>query len=718
MEFKRFLRGLGPAIEVSRRLRLRAAVAVGDVGLVGARESVSTAVWADGISVVIPERSSPDLLARALEHLQPAVATLTEPWEIIVVVNGAPLSLYRHLRRRWPQVRWDHHAAPLGFSTAVARGLDLARFGGVYLHNSDMAVAPDALARLLPWRAPHVFAIASQIFFDDPAKRREETGWGDLALGPGGLELFDRTPEPDGRIRSGLYAGGGASLFDAGQLRRAVAETRGYDPFYWEDVEWGLQAWRWGLEVLFQPQSIAHHRHRATIGRFYTPAEIDAVVARNRLWFAARNLARGADLAREVAQADWHTLKALSQAATLVEISRARRRGRRAPFPDLPAERRTRHVHSRPPARRDRPLILVVSPFQVLPPRHGSAQRLWRLCEALQGRWRFMLLSDEGTGHGPAAWARMGPFESVCLVEGRPDSSADRMARIRAHSHPRLQDELDRLTRVYRPDLVQIEHVELAGLEPPSGIPSVLTAHDVLISGDDPLADAFERDRLARYDGRIVASAEDRDLLAPLSAIVVPNGASLGGRYRPSTGQALLFTGPFRYAPNLIGVRRFLEGVYPALKREFPDLTFTILGGEGARALAATDPLLRLLGVRVVNAVDNVRPWLSRCALTVNPLSGTRGSSVKLIESLAAGRVCVSTRDGARGFHAAELTGLVVTEDVEAMLAPLRRLLSDPSTRVALERPSGDQLQSHSWRSAARPQAELYTRLVPGIVAK
>src|SRR5258706_6322712 len=126
MDLKRFLRPLGPAIEVSRRVRLREAIAVGDAGSAGARELVATAAWVEGISVIIPERGTPDLLARALEHLQPAVARLSEPWEIIVVVNGAPLDLYRHLRRRWPAVRWDHQAAPLGFSAAIARGLQLA----------------------------------------------------------------------------------------------------------------------------------------------------------------------------------------------------------------------------------------------------------------------------------------------------------------------------------------------------------------------------------------------------------------------------------------------------------------------------------------------------------------------------------------------------------------------------------------------------------------
>ena len=40
-------------------------------------------------------------------------------------------------------------------------------------------VHPGVLSALLPWRAPHVFGIASQIYFRDAKKRREETGWTD-----------------------------------------------------------------------------------------------------------------------------------------------------------------------------------------------------------------------------------------------------------------------------------------------------------------------------------------------------------------------------------------------------------------------------------------------------------------------------------------------------------------------------------------------------------
>ncbi len=665
--------------------------------------------------MVIPERGTPDLLERALDHLGPALAGIAEPSEIIVIVNGAPPELYADLRARFPDVRWRFHKMPLGFNGALACGLAATRFGGVYLHNSDMALAADALTALLPWRASQVFAIASQIFFDDPGKRREETGWGDLRLQAGRAQAFERTPDPDGLVRSGLYASGGSSLYDTALLRRFSADTQGYAPFYWEDTDWGLQAWRHGLEVLFHPRSVAWHRHRGTIARFYTAGEIDRIVARNATLFELRNFRETLPARRYAEGSDWATLKELATRVSLAEIRRVRAARRRACFPDIDPERTTRRIYARPAAPDGRPLVLVVSPFCILPPRHGGAWRTWRLCEALSQRWRFILLSDEELAYGPASWDHIGPFDSVHLVGGRPNSPADRIGRIRTHSHGKLQAELDYIAAVHKPELVQLEHIELSGLRPPPVIPSIMVAHDVLISSDGhEQADRFERERLATFDAVIACSDEDAALLAPLPVSVVPNGAVIKRHCRrPSTGNHdLLFAGPFRYAPNLQGVRTFLASVFPELRRRFPALNLSILAGEGGRAIVAGDPLLDQPGVRVMDAVDDVHPWLDLCALTINPLTGTRGSSVKLIESLAAGRVCVSTRDGARGFLGTELPGLLVTEDIAGMLAPITRMLADEPARLALERPEIDALRSISWDSAALRQEKVYRGLL------
>lgn len=96
------------------------------------------------------------------------------------------------------------------------------------------------------------------------------------------------------------------------------------------------------------------------------------------------------------------------------------------------------------------------------------------------------------------------------------------------------------------------------------------------------------------------------------------------------------------------------------------------------------------------------------CALTVNPLSGNRGSSIKLIESMAAGRVCVSTREGARGFLDVGFPSLLVVDRIDEFGTPLERLLLDNEHRRDLEAPREDLLQDYSWKKSAQSLARIY----------
>jgi glycosyltransferase involved in cell wall biosynthesis len=455
------LAAIGAPVRAGRLGLLQAAVAFGDAAPAGQPGPVLRAAWAKGISVVIPERGTPLLLQRALRHLRTALAGIAEPWEVIVVVNGEPARSYADLRPRFPEVRWLHHERALGFGGALARGLAEARFGGVYLHNSDMALDEQALARLLPWRAPHVFAVASQIYFDDPAKRREETGWGDLRLRDGRAELFDRTPEPDGLVRGGLYAGGGSSLFDAALLRRFAGRTRSYAPFYLEDVDWGLQAWRNGLEVLFHPGSVAWHRHRATISRCYAAGEIERIVARNGLLLELRNFRDALPALRDAAKADDRTLRELAAPTSLAGIQQMRRARRRAPFPDIDIERTSRHFHRRPPAHQGGPALLVVSPHGRFAPPDDEALRTWRrLVDRRQGG-RLILLGGDDAGEALAGSAATDAFDSIHLVGGRPAAGE------------RLQAEFDRLLAVHRPDFVHVATPEPSALRLPAGLVAV-----------------------------------------------------------------------------------------------------------------------------------------------------------------------------------------------------------------------------------------------------
>ena len=341
--------------------------------------------------------------------------------------------------------------------------------------------------------------------------------------------------------------------------------------------------------------------------------------------------------------------------------------------------------------------------------------RTHRLAVELARDFDVVLLSDELDLYGEPHAIDHAPFASVHLVRGRPDASprvpAGRIARVEAHSHPALKGELRRILDMYRPVAVLVEHMELAGLvdvAPAARPPLILDLHDVLLCPDDPAqtaADRFELQLIDRFDAVVVSSAEDQALLGRRTVRLVRNGfdRALLAHYPPSRGhRSILFVGPFRVPNNWQGIHEFLERAYPAVEAAVAGVSITIVGGRGARLLAQEHACFARPSVRVHDEVDDLRPLLDACALTINPQPELRGSSLKLIESLAAGRVCVTTRVGARGWLDLGLQGVVDAGRAADLAATLIALLLDDDRRVALEAPRPGQLDAFTWDAAGR----------------
>lgn len=301
-----------------------------------------------GLSILIPERASPELLGQCLASVDAACGMIAEPCEVIVVVNGSPQSLYRELIDRHKRVRWIFSDAPLWFGGAVQRGLAAARYDWVYLLNNDMVLDALAFSALLPWRAPQVFGIASQIYFQDPAKRREETGWTVCRLMDGMIEILDDVANDDSTVRGTFYPGGGASLFRRDLLAPLAQQTSIYAPFYWEDVEWGTCAWRLGYESLYCPASRAWHGHRKTNRKFFSEPEIDRILDRNRLIFHLRNgpcPPSFEQFRRLLTRPDEDSLAEILTGKRIFEIVSGRLRNCSSRFRDLPLESTSQRLY-------------------------------------------------------------------------------------------------------------------------------------------------------------------------------------------------------------------------------------------------------------------------------------------------------------------------------------------------------------------------------------
>jgi len=249
-----------------------------------------------GISVVIPSRNGKALLEAQLPDL---VAGLSAG-EIIVVDNGSDDGTAAWLAARWPQIAVEISSAPLSFAEAVNRGIARARYSLICLLNNDMLLEPGffpALAEAFQ-KVPDLFCATAQIRF--PAGvRREETGKAVMAqTEPTDFPVRCDEPLPGEDLTFVLYGSGGCSAYDAAKLRALGGVDEAYRPAYVEDLDLSYRAWLRGWPTVYVAGALVEHRHRATTSRYYTDAQLDAILELNYLKFLARAISSGTTFRR------------------------------------------------------------------------------------------------------------------------------------------------------------------------------------------------------------------------------------------------------------------------------------------------------------------------------------------------------------------------------------------------------------------------------------
>ena len=278
----------------------------------------------DSLAVIIPERGSPAILAVCLASLETALTRVSIPTEVVILINGSHRADYAELMGRHPRFRFVFVARPLGFNAAVQTGLQHVTAGWTYLLNNDMWLADDALSNVLRHRAPGVFSLASRIRMtnEQSAKETNRTG---LEFVDGLANLVELDGATSGPTEH-FYSGGGSSLFQTAWLRHFTSQTACYDPFYWEDAEWGVRARSAGMLNIFVPDSAVQHIGKATIGRFYQASEVSRIFERNRIQFQLRcTQGRDTSAVRErLEHAPLQTICDLFQPYRLASMARAR----------------------------------------------------------------------------------------------------------------------------------------------------------------------------------------------------------------------------------------------------------------------------------------------------------------------------------------------------------------------------------------------------------
>lgn len=743
------------------------AIAVQDVlfRLLGERQACeNSAPRRDAVSVVIPTWNGLDLLQKYLPSVLRALGGDLRH-EVIVVDNASEDGTVEYLGQHFPGVRVLAQERNLGFGGGSNAGFRAAKNDIVVLLNNDMRVAPDFLAPLLePFSEPDVFAVACQIFLSDPAKRREETGLTETWWEGGRLVASHRVePELDVPFPC-AYPGGGSSAFD----RRKFLQLGGFDevfrPFYYEDTDLGIMAWKRGWKVLYQPRSVVWHEHRGTIGKKFKRDYIDGVIRRNLLVYGWKNIhdwrILGPGFAHTLAAA-WagtllgrkktqHTVSAIwGGCARLREVLATRRRAQTlAAISDEEAFRRQKGGYFRDrftanaPAP-DRLQVLFLSPYHIEPPSHGGAVFMREAIRAMSKQVDVHLLCFVDDSKQIAAHDALKPYCASTTFLVRQHLGY----RMPLGLKPRVEIEfasrdyewaVHRLMQQKQIDLVQIDYAMLAQYRCEyERIPQFLFEHDLSFqsTGREAWKDANTRQLFSymqlmhleltgcpKFARVQVCSRENEEYLlgfAPELAgrVDADTRAAIATREYPFVGggrepDSAIFVGSFNHRPNVQALQWVLRRVWPAVIRERPQAKLYVAGSGSTKALPAD---ARLDGIEVLGFVEDLQGLLLSKAVLISPILTGSGIRVKLLEAFASGIPVVSTRLGAEGLATQSGEYCELADSPAEFAAAVVRLLADPDrakdmavrARAMLERERDSTVASRKLVESYRHEVDL-----------
>jgi succinoglycan biosynthesis protein ExoO len=220
---------------------------------------------------------------------------------------------------------------------------------------------------------------------------------------------------------------------------------------------------------------------------------------------------------------------------------------------------------------------------------------------------------------------------------------------------------------------------------------SLVVMHDLFCSRTDQFAGVSASDSVASIDEAtelaflgaadavIAIQANEARFVAERlpqrHVIVAPMATDTVDDPEPGDGLTVLFVGSST-APNVVGLRWFLDDVWPQLRRERPDCEL-LVAGRVQQAFHDTPTGAHFLGM-----VDDLEPLYQRAAVVISPLLVGSGLKIKLIEALGRGKAVVATSVTVDGVADQVRSAVTIADTAVDFAGAVLGLLSDDQLRL------------------------------------
>jgi len=232
------------------------------------------------VSIIITNWNGRDLLQKNLPQVFKTSALASE----IIVADDAStddsLAFLTQFQKKHPKLKIIRHQKNQGFGKNSNHAVKSCHGDLVVLLNSDIFPHPNYIKNTLKhFDNPQVFGVGFAELGNE--------NWGQIFWQNGYLQYSPGQNTKKTHITAWL-SGGGSIVRKKDFLKMGGFDSV-YQPFYCEDLDLGLRAWKSGYRLLWEPKAVVEHHHEATMSKF-SKRFLEYVKERNRLITIWRNI--------------------------------------------------------------------------------------------------------------------------------------------------------------------------------------------------------------------------------------------------------------------------------------------------------------------------------------------------------------------------------------------------------------------------------------------
>lgn len=219
------------------------------------------------ISVILPNFNGKDLLEEFIPSIIEALHFSNLEYEFIVIDDHSTDNSVAYLQQQFPSINIIENKNNKGFSYSCNKGIEKATKDLVFLVNSDVKLSINYFENQLNYFDTNdTFGVMGQI------KNYQSLQTEDYARFPRfkGVKLkatkfYYSTTLTDTVFTT--YLSGANALICTQKLKILKGFDEIYSPFYFEDFDLGLRAWKMGWKLYYEHQSICFHKVSATTNK-------------------------------------------------------------------------------------------------------------------------------------------------------------------------------------------------------------------------------------------------------------------------------------------------------------------------------------------------------------------------------------------------------------------------------------------------------------------